>query len=46
VGSSTHPGTGLPMVLLSARLTTERVLKEQAMPARRGLTIAREVAVG
>jgi phytoene desaturase len=28
VGSSTHPGTGLPMVLLSARLTTERVLKE------------------
>lgn len=29
VGSSTHPGTGLPMVLLSAQLTTERVLKEQ-----------------
>ncbi len=28
VGSSTHPGTGLPMVLLSARLTTERVLQE------------------
>ncbi len=28
VGSSTHPGTGLPMVLLSARLTTERILKE------------------
>jgi phytoene desaturase len=27
-GASTHPGTGLPMVLLSARLTTERVLKE------------------
>jgi phytoene desaturase len=27
-GSSTHPGTGLPMVLLSARLTTERILKE------------------
>src|SRR5205823_4121433 len=26
VGSSTHPGTGLPMVLLSARLTTERIL--------------------
>jgi phytoene desaturase len=29
VGSSTHPGTGLPMVLLSAQLTTERVLEEQ-----------------
>jgi phytoene desaturase len=34
VGSSTHPGTGLPMVLLSAQLTTERVLKEQRGPAR------------
>jgi phytoene desaturase len=32
VGSSTHPGTGLPMVLLSARLTTERILKENHMP--------------
>jgi phytoene desaturase len=28
VGSSTHPGTGLPMVLLSARLVVERVLAE------------------
>ncbi len=28
VGGSTHPGTGLPMVLISARLTTERILKE------------------
>jgi len=27
-GASTHPGTGLPMVLLSARLTTERILNE------------------
>jgi phytoene desaturase len=26
--ASTHPGTGLPIVLLSARLTTERILKE------------------
>ena len=32
VGSSTHPGTGLPMVLLSARLTTERILKENSEP--------------
>ncbi|MCS6992372.1 MAG: phytoene desaturase family protein [Anaerolineales bacterium] len=28
-GASTHPGTGLPIVLLSARLTTERILKEK-----------------
>jgi phytoene desaturase len=33
VGSSTHPGTGLPMVLLSARLTTERILKESGVTA-------------
>jgi phytoene desaturase len=28
VGASTHPGTGLPIVLLSARLTVERIAKE------------------
>jgi phytoene desaturase len=27
-GASTHPGTGLPIVLLSARLTAERILAE------------------
>ena len=27
-GASTHPGTGLPIVLLSARLTSERILHE------------------
>ncbi len=27
-GSSTHPGAGLPMALLSGQLTTERVLQE------------------
>lgn len=32
VGGSTHPGTGLPIVLISARLTTERILAEM-MPA-------------
>lgn len=32
VGASTHPGTGLPIVLLSAQLTTERILKETAVP--------------
>lgn len=29
-GASTHPGTGLPIVLLSARLTTERILQEMS----------------
>ena len=32
VGASTHPGTGLPIVLLSARLTTERVLHDAGVP--------------
>ncbi|MDP4278196.1 MAG: phytoene desaturase family protein [Bacteroidota bacterium] len=29
VGGSTHPGNGIPLVLLSSKLTTERILKEQ-----------------
>jgi phytoene desaturase len=32
VGSSTHPGTGLPMVLLSAKLTTQRIFEEMGAP--------------
>lgn len=28
-GGSTHPGNGIPLVLLSARLTSERILNEQ-----------------
>jgi phytoene desaturase len=32
VGASTHPGTGLPMVLLSARLTTEQILDDMGQP--------------
>lgn len=28
VGGSTHPGNGIPLVLLSAKLTSERILKE------------------
>ncbi len=28
-GASTHPGTGLPIVLLSAKLTAERIFKEK-----------------
>jgi phytoene desaturase len=31
VGGSTHPGNGLPLALLSARLTTERILKEASV---------------
>jgi phytoene desaturase len=38
VGASTHPGTGLPLVLTSARLAVERVLKDY--PAtRRGYVV-------
>ncbi len=32
VGASTHPGTGLPIVLISAHLVVERVLAEQGKP--------------
>ena len=32
VGSSTHPGSGLPMALLSADLTTQRVLEDNGVP--------------
>lgn len=31
-GASTHPGTGLPIVLLSARLTVERILEDSGVP--------------
>jgi phytoene dehydrogenase-like protein len=34
VGASTHPGTGLPIVLLSARLVAERICEEQTLPGR------------
>lgn len=39
-GASTHPGTGLPIVLLSARLTTERILKEASTISVQNLTYA------
>jgi phytoene desaturase len=32
VGASTHPGTGLPVVLVSARLVAERILREAGIP--------------
>jgi phytoene desaturase len=31
VGQSTHPGCGLPMVLISAQLAVERIVAEQAV---------------
>lgn len=33
-GASTHPGTGLPIVLLSAELVVERIHAEQGVPER------------
>ena len=32
VGASTNPGTGLPTVLISARLTSERILQDVGVP--------------
>lgn len=32
VGASTHPGSGLATVLVSARLTTERILRDVGVP--------------
>ena len=40
-GASTHPGTGLPIVLLSARLTVERILKEQPVAQSQSVQVAR-----
>jgi phytoene desaturase len=31
-GGSTHPGNGIPMVLMSARLVAERIINEQMKP--------------
>lgn len=33
VGQSTHPGCGIPMVLISSRLVAERMVEEQAVRA-------------
>jgi len=43
-GASTHPGTGLPIVLLSARLTAERILKEMGTITEQNLVTARAEA--
>ena len=43
-GASTHPGTGLPIVLLSARLTVERILQEAGQPAQKQWTTGTTLA--
>lgn len=37
VGASTHPGTGVPMVLISGKLVAERIALEHPAPAPGGL---------
>jgi phytoene desaturase len=44
VGASTHPGTGVPIVLLSAKLVTERILKD--MPAEPRSLVSLSPAMG
>lgn len=39
VGASTHPGTGLPMVLLSAKLVAERIQEEFPAAASRRIVL-------
>jgi phytoene desaturase len=43
VGASTHPGTGLPIVLISARLAAERILTEQPLGAPKSVPISSPV---
>jgi phytoene desaturase len=38
VGASTHPGNGVATVLVSARLTTERLLREMGVPQSTAVT--------
>ena len=43
-GASTHPGTGLPIVLLSARLAAERILAEQPVSLRSPVNVKNQIA--
>jgi phytoene desaturase len=43
-GASTHPGTGLPIVLLSARLAAERILAEQPVSTRTLVSVRNQIA--
>jgi phytoene desaturase len=42
-GASTHPGTGLPIVLLSARLAVERIIKEQPLERRTSFQVGNHI---
>jgi phytoene desaturase len=42
-GASTHPGTGLPIVLLSAQLAVERILEEQPLNVKSSLQMPEAV---
>jgi phytoene desaturase len=44
-GASTHPGTGLPIVLLSARLAVERIMQEHPLPQPRPRTAGGRLAL-
>lgn len=44
VGASTHPGTGLPMVLISARLAVERLIEEHPIALRRSWPVPRQAS--
>lgn len=46
VGASTHPGTGLPMVLISARLVVQRLIEEHGGVPQRGWQIPAPVHAG
>jgi phytoene desaturase len=43
-GASTHPGTGLPIVLLSARLTVERIMAEQTAGWQARVPVTNQIA--
>jgi phytoene desaturase len=44
VGASTHPGGGLPIVLVSAKLVTDRIQRDFAPAARTSPTAAHDYA--
>ena len=43
-GASTHPGTGLPIVLLSARLAADRILNEQPVDSKLIVPVSKQLA--
>jgi phytoene desaturase len=46
VGASTHPGTGVPTALVSARLTTTRLLEDASIQMRQSMRRRRSVGLG